>query len=325
MAPAADDYAQFIGDDERLVAEGGTQTPVASNATIPGRRVAVVCAFVFAFSTAAVALARRPAKRASDLALLGTLPGGPAMVHLSQIAALPRPPLAGAQGSRSFLDDVAFSRVPGKEMTAGFYELFAGPALNYTYTYEEFKFIVDGEFHLVDGTGQQAIARKGDLMYFPRGTNVVFTTPEHALGYFVGQRGEGEASVVVDDAVREAMASNPRMVHLPQIAHSRLPKLPGSGPSLSFLGDLGFSDVARKEMTAGLYRELAGPPLHYTYTYEELKYIAEGEFHLTDGTGQQVVATKGDLVYFPNGTQVIFHTPLMALGFFCGQRRGGEE
>ena len=51
------------------------------------------------------------------------------------------------------------------------------------------------------------------------------------------------------------------------------------------LGDFGFSKVVGKEMTTGLFRMNAGPYLDYTYDYEELKLILEGEFHLTDGTG----------------------------------------
>jgi ethanolamine utilization protein EutQ len=58
----------------------------------------------------------------------------------------------------------------------------------------------------------------------------------------------------------------------------------------------------------------------YYYDYEELKFIVSGEFHLTDGTGQKIVAKAGDLVYFPNGTSVIFDTPSEAIGCFTGQR-----
>ena len=31
------------------------------------------------------------------------------------------------------------------------------------------------------------------------------------------------------------------------------------------------------------------------HRYEEVKYIVDGEFHLTDGTGQKVVAKQGDV------------------------------
>ena len=56
---------------------------------------------------------------------------------------------------------------------------------------------------------------------------------------------------------------------------------------------------------------------------EELKLILEGEFHLTDGTGQEVVAKAGDLMHFPKGAKILFNTPKTALGYYCGQRKGG--
>ena len=40
-------------------------------------------------------------------------------------------------------------------MSGGLYKLLAGPALEYTYTYDEYKLITNGVFHLVDGTGNK--------------------------------------------------------------------------------------------------------------------------------------------------------------------------
>ncbi|SVC23197.1 uncharacterized protein METZ01_LOCUS276051, partial [marine metagenome] len=33
----------------------------------------------------------------------------------------------------------------------------------------------------------------GDLLYFPKGTSITFSTDDFGLGFFCGQRGEGEA------------------------------------------------------------------------------------------------------------------------------------
>merc|ERR1719230_799209 len=211
-------------------------------------------------------------------------------------------------------------------MTGGLYRLNAGLALQYTFTYEEFKYILEGEFHLTDGTGQKVVAKQGDLVHFPRGANIIFETPGTGLAYFIGQRVADEAAVDVDAAVRAAIASNPAMEHFPQLIMNRIgqqPKLKNLDGSHSFLGDVAFSLVPGKEMTAGLYLDEAGPALHYTYTYEEFKYILEGEFHLTDGTGQKVVARKGDLMHFPKGSQITFATPELGFGLYCGQRKGG--
>ena len=55
------------------------------------------------------------------------------------------------------------------------------------------KFIVDGSFIIQDETGQKVTAKPGDLFYFPKGTAITFSTPNFGLGFFCGQRGEGEA------------------------------------------------------------------------------------------------------------------------------------
>ena len=69
----------------------------------------------------------------------------------------------------------------------------AGESLQYTYTYHEMKFIVDGSFTIQDETGQKVLAKAGDLLYFPKGTSITFSTDDFGLGFFCGQRGEGEA------------------------------------------------------------------------------------------------------------------------------------
>jgi len=50
------------------------------------------------------------------------------------------------------------------------------------------KIIVDGEFDIEDSTGQKVHAVKGDVLYFPKGSEIVFTTETFGLGFFVGQR-----------------------------------------------------------------------------------------------------------------------------------------
>ena len=55
------------------------------------------------------------------------------------------------------------------------------------------KFIVDGSFIFEDEKGQKVSANSGDLLYFSKGTSITFSTPDFGLGFFCGQRGEGEA------------------------------------------------------------------------------------------------------------------------------------
>jgi len=116
----------------------------------------------------------------------------PAMQHKGKILGRELPPMEDFEAN-AFLDDFVVSEDPDKPITAGLFRLEAGESMTYTYTYHEIKLIVDGEFHISDDTGQTVEATRGDLFYFPEGSTITFSPPEFGLGYFVGQRGEGEA------------------------------------------------------------------------------------------------------------------------------------
>ena len=94
---------------------------------------------------------------------------------------------------KAFLKDFSVSEDSEKPITSGLFRLKAGESLKYTYTYHEMKFIVDGNFIIEDETGQKVSAKPGDLLYFPKGTSITFSTSDFGLGFFCGQRGEGEA------------------------------------------------------------------------------------------------------------------------------------
>ncbi|KAJ9191256.1 hypothetical protein DTO166G4_5754 [Paecilomyces variotii] len=91
----------------------------------------------------------------------------------------------------------------------------------------------------------------------------------------------------------------------------------------AFLGDVFSSEKENpdKPMSAGLYRLEKGEPLVYEYTYDELKIILEGEYNISDETGQTVKAKPGDVFYFPKGTKITFTTETYGLSFYCGQRK----
>ncbi|KAK2733672.1 hypothetical protein FQN55_003179 [Onygenales sp. PD_40] len=91
----------------------------------------------------------------------------------------------------------------------------------------------------------------------------------------------------------------------------------------AFLGDVFESTDAEKPVSCGFYRLEKGTPLVYTYTYHEMKIILEGEFEISDETGQKVLATPGDVFYFPKGATITFTTPSYGLAFYTGQRKEG--
>lgn len=299
--------------------EGGNANSSRSKRSVAVRAIAAAALLAGLGSIAVTVQASR-----------GGAPGGeqtstrlavsPSIQRFPKIAQRVTPSMHDEGGSNSYLLDVAYSSVPGKEMAAGLYRIDAGPPLHYTYAYEEFKYVVEGEYHLEDGTGQRLVAKRGDLLYFPCGVNVTFSTPHSALGYYVGQRITPEPAVKMTDAVRAAAASNPAIQLIGRIDTLSVPKLAEVAPSNFFSGDVAGSMVPFKEMAAGLYHLDAGPPLHYTYTYEEFTFVIEGQFELEDGSGQRLVAEPGDLLYFPRGAEVIMSTPHSALGYFVGQR-----
>ncbi|KAJ5203762.1 ethanolamine utilization protein (EutQ) [Penicillium cinerascens] len=90
----------------------------------------------------------------------------------------------------------------------------------------------------------------------------------------------------------------------------------------AFLGDVISSekDNAEKPVSCGFYRLEKGTPLVYTYTYDEMKIILEGQFEISDETGQKVTASPGDVFYFPKGAKITFTTEDYGLAFYTGQR-----
>ena len=102
-------------------------------------------------------------------------------------------PSMEVEGVNAFLKDFSVSDDADKPITSGLFRLKAVESLKYTYTYHEMKFIVDGSFTIEDETGQKKTVKTGDLLYFPKGTAMTFTTDDFGLGFFCGQRGEGEA------------------------------------------------------------------------------------------------------------------------------------
>ncbi|ORA34512.1 cupin domain-containing protein [Mycobacterium aquaticum] len=83
----------------------------------------------------------------------------------------------------------SFHNPEGTVMSSGFFELKKSEPLVYTYTYDEMKLVVAGEFILTDqDTGEVTHAKERDVLFFPKGTTVKFETPEYGLGFFAGDR-----------------------------------------------------------------------------------------------------------------------------------------
>ncbi|WP_104201480.1 cupin domain-containing protein [Cryobacterium sp. Y29] len=97
-------------------------------------------------------------------------------------------PTMNEPGTDAAIGD-SLSNPEGSVMSAGFFELKASEPLVYTYTYDEMKVVIKGEFILTDQTtGEVTRATERDVLFFPKGTTVKFETPDYALGFFAGDR-----------------------------------------------------------------------------------------------------------------------------------------
>ncbi|ODQ62752.1 hypothetical protein WICANDRAFT_76915 [Wickerhamomyces anomalus NRRL Y-366-8] len=100
----------------------------------------------------------------------------------------------------SFLGDFISSDVPEKEdqMTAGFYKVIPGEPLVYTYTYDEFKIVleVEGKFIVTDEEGTTVYPKPGDFLYFKKGATITFTVEgdenAYSYNYYVGKKHFGQ-------------------------------------------------------------------------------------------------------------------------------------
>ena len=94
----------------------------------------------------------------------------------------------------------------------------------------------------------------------------------------------------------------------------------------AYLGDVFSSDKTNPEkpVSAGFFRLKKGEPLTYTYKYDEMKIILEGDYTISDETGQSVTAKPGDVFYFPAGSTITFTTTDYGLAFYCGQRKESD-
>ena len=112
-----------------------------------------------------------------------------------------------------------------------------------------------------------------------------------------------------------------QMNHVGKITDAKLPLFAVNNP---YLKDLTVSNDEQAPITVGLFRLEAGEPITYTYTYEEMKLIIDGEFQISDGSGDAVTTKVGDLFYFPKGSVITFSTNTFGVGYFCGQRNADE-
>ena len=98
----------------------------------------------------------------------------------------------GLEGINAFLNDMVSSDDPDAPITCGLFRMEKGGSLEYTYSYDEAKFIVAGEMTLAEEGGETFQASAGDVVYFGKGATITFSSESSGLAFYCGQRREGE-------------------------------------------------------------------------------------------------------------------------------------
>ena len=71
-------------------------------------------------------------------------------------------------------------------MGAGLMELLDGADFEWTLTYDEFDYVMEGTLEIVLDTGTVLTGHPGDVLYIPKNTHIHFRTPDQArYVYFV--------------------------------------------------------------------------------------------------------------------------------------------
>jgi len=92
----------------------------------------------------------------------------------------------------------------------------------------------------------------------------------------------------------------------------------------AYLTDVAGSDDAVSPIAAGMFRLEKSNALPFTYKYDEMKLVLEGEVTIEDGEGTLHELVAGDLIHFEKGAKVVFSTPSTGLMFYVAQKNIGE-
>lgn len=90
-------------------------------------------------------------------------------------------------GVNAYFQDIVGSGDAKAPISCGFFKIEKGAPLVYTYDYDDTKIILGGHIYFDDGT-QKVKGEKGDVMYFPKGSTITFSTDDSGLAWACGQR-----------------------------------------------------------------------------------------------------------------------------------------
>ncbi|WP_334108923.1 cupin domain-containing protein [Methylobacillus sp.] len=91
------------------------------------------------------------------------------------------------QGINAYFDDVVGSNDPQAPIACGLFRIEKGNPLVYTYDYDDIKLVLNGSITFSDGK-QTVEGKKGDVLFFPKGSTITFSTKTSGLAWACGQR-----------------------------------------------------------------------------------------------------------------------------------------
>lgn len=88
----------------------------------------------------------------------------------------------------ALLDDLGSSGNKSAPITAGLFRMGQGQAMPYTYEFDEFKLVLEGEMTVTEESGNVYELKAGDLIQFSAGAKVNFSSHSSGLAFYVAQR-----------------------------------------------------------------------------------------------------------------------------------------
>jgi uncharacterized cupin superfamily protein len=220
-----------------------------------------------------------------------------------------------------------FSIEPGGLFSA---EVQAGSNSTVFFLDHRLQYILDGEIHITDGTGQKFQGKAGDLFYIAYGSNVTYYTPQSALLYVVSVDKADPISSSIPSSYQKWMYDNARntyVSHFPNVKDRANKKFQEYSSNLSpgttsaFFDEVGCFKFKGHELPSGsspswnfccgTYYLGAGPAFTsgtYNHHYE-IDFLLAGELRFREANGQQHVVKTGDLVHNPRHMDATIETP----------------
>lgn len=140
-------------------------------------RLTMIGAATLGLTIGAVALAHGVVEHDGESKRLQFFPNAQQM----EIASMEEP------GVAAFFSDIVGSGQPKSPIACGLFKIEAGNPLVYTYDYDDIKIMLEGSISFSDGQ-RDVTAKPGDVLFFPNGSTITFSTESTGLAFACGQR-----------------------------------------------------------------------------------------------------------------------------------------